>query len=47
MVYIAMMRWTLADGRVGYGVTQENHALQLLNRQRGKLWTDQQSKITT
>ncbi|HEX5806075.1 MAG TPA: hypothetical protein VFY31_07045 [Macromonas sp.] len=47
MVYIANMRWTLPDGRVGYGVSQENHAIQMLNRQRGKLPTDQQSKITS
>ncbi len=47
MVYISMMRWTLPDGRVGHGVSQENQSLQGLNRQRGKIWTDQQSKITS
>ncbi|MCK9505567.1 MAG: hypothetical protein M0Q95_15470 [Porticoccaceae bacterium] len=47
MVYIAMVRWTLEDGRVGYGVSQENYALQMLNRQRGKWPTEKQSKITT
>jgi hypothetical protein len=47
MVYVCNMRWTLPDGRIGYGVSQENHAIQLLNSQRGKVWADQQSKITS
>ncbi len=47
LVFMANMRWTLPDGRVGYGISQENHALQMLNRQRGKWPTDQQSKVTT
>lgn len=47
MVYVCNMRWTLPDGSIGYGVSQENHAIQLLNSQRGKVWADQQSKITS
>ncbi|MCB1667493.1 MAG: hypothetical protein KDI24_03975 [Pseudomonadales bacterium] len=47
MLYIALMRWTMDDGRVGYGVSQENHSIQELNKQRGKMWLDQQSKITS
>lgn len=47
MVYVSNMRWTMPDGKVGYGVSQENHAIQELNGQRGKMWTDQQSKISS
>ncbi|CDM25273.1 hypothetical protein BN940_14141 [Castellaniella defragrans 65Phen] len=47
MVYIALMRWTLPDGRVGHGVSQENQSVQSLNRQRGKHWTEPSSKITS
>jgi len=41
-----MMGWQKEDGAVGYGISQENHAIQLLNQQRGKMWDDQQSEIT-
>ena len=47
MVYVCNMRWTLPDGTVGYGVSQENHAIQELNNQRGKFWGEQVSKITS
>jgi hypothetical protein len=47
MLYAAMMRWTLADGRVGYGMSQENQSLQDLTRRRGKRWTDAASHISS
>ena len=46
-VYVAMVRWSLPDGRVGYGITQENQSLQGLVRARGKRWTDQVSRVTS
>ncbi|MBI3225423.1 MAG: hypothetical protein HYZ39_10230 [Mycolicibacterium cosmeticum] len=47
LVYVAMMRWTLPDGRVGYGVSQEAQSMQGLTAQRGKSWTEQVSKVTS
>lgn len=47
MLYIAMMRWQMPDGKVGHGVSQENYAIQMLNKEYGKMWTEKQAKITS
>ncbi|GAC1623369.1 MAG: hypothetical protein NVS9B10_08300 [Nevskia sp.] len=47
MLYAAMMRWTLADGRVGYGMAQENQSLQEVTKRRGKHWTDATSRLSS
>jgi len=47
MLYAALMRWTLPDGRVGHGMAQENQSLQALTRRRGRRATQAQSHITS
>lgn len=47
MLYAAMMRWTLSDGRVGYGMAQENQSLQALTRRRGRRATEPSTHITS
>jgi len=46
-LYVAMVRWTLPNGRVGYGITQENQSLQSLVRAHGKRWTDRVSRVAS
>jgi hypothetical protein len=36
----ALMRWTLPNGRVGWGVVQENMAYRQLNKRHGRRWLD-------
>ncbi|NEK56846.1 hypothetical protein GCU56_03035 [Geodermatophilus sabuli] len=36
----AMMRWTMLDGRIGWGVVQENIAYRQLNKLHARRWTD-------
>jgi hypothetical protein len=44
---VALMRWTLPDGRVGYGHVQEVYPLDMLTRLRHKYWSDIPSIIAT
>lgn len=39
-LYMAMLRWTLADGRVGHGLASEIASLQTLTRKHGRRWRD-------
>jgi hypothetical protein len=47
VVYVAHMRWTLSDGRVGYGIAQENESMQSLTRRRGRRWTERSAHVTS
>ena len=44
---VALMRWTLPDGRVGFGHAQEVYPLDLVTRLRHKRWNDVASRLTT
>jgi len=44
---VALMRWTLPDGRVGYGHAQEVYPLDLVTRLRHKYWNDPPARLTT
>lgn len=45
LLYASLMRWTLGDGRVGYGMSQESQPLQQLTRRYGRRWDKFPSKI--
>lgn len=38
-LYAAMMRWQLDDGRIGYGMVQENQSVQAQTRHYGRRWS--------
>ena len=44
---VAQMRWTMPDGRVGFGHAQEVYPLDLVTRLRHKRWTDPVSRLAT
>jgi hypothetical protein len=44
---VALMRWTLPDGRVGYGHVQEVYPLDLVTRLHHKYWNDPPAGLTT
>ena len=44
---VALMRWTLPDGRVGYGHAQEVYPLDLVTRLRHKYWNDPPALLAT
>lgn len=47
LVYAAQCRWTLDDGRVGYGLASEITSLQALTRRHGRRWTESSGHITS
>lgn len=47
MLYVSLMRWMLADGRVGYGLGSYNASMQSLNGRHGRRWTDKESRVTS
>ncbi len=47
LVYAAQCRWTLDNGRVGYGLASEITSLQALTRQHGRRWTQSSGHITS
>lgn len=47
LVYAAMTRWTLEDGRVGYGLAAEIQSVQSLTRRHGRRWTEPSGHITS
>jgi hypothetical protein len=47
LVYAAQCRWTLDDGRVGYGLASEITSVQALTRRYGRRWTQSSQRITS
>jgi hypothetical protein len=47
LVYAAQCRWTLRDGRVGYGLVSEITSLQALTRRFGRRWNESSRRITS
>lgn len=47
MLYVNLMRWMLADGRMGWGLGSYNTSMQALNRTYGRCWTERQPKATS
>jgi hypothetical protein len=47
IVYAAQCRWTLDDGRVGYGLASEITSIQALTRRYGRRWTQSSSRVTS
>jgi hypothetical protein len=46
-LFMAMMRWTLSDGRVGHGLASEISSLQSLTRKYGRRWRDPSPYLTS
>ena len=46
LVYAAQCRWTLDDGRAGYGLASEITSLQALTRAHGRRWTKSSARIS-
>ncbi len=47
MLYVNLMRWMLADGRMGWGLGSYNTSMQALNRTYGRRWTERQPKAAS
>lgn len=45
-LYVAQCRWTLNDGRVGYGLASEINSMQALTRQHGRRWMKSSGHLT-
>lgn len=47
MLYVAMTRWISDHGRIGYGISMENHPLDTMARLRGRRWNQAPGTIGT
>lgn len=45
-LYVAQCRWTLHNGRVGYGLASEINSMQAITRQHGRRWMTSSGHLT-
>ena len=45
IVTVTVFRWVLSDGRIGYGMAQDNQPLKDVNLRRGRRWTATQPQV--